>query len=762
MRKWLAGRRKLVAILLLVLTLTSVLPGVASATDDANSDNFVTRLVADLIDGVRNSFQSLGMQTVGDMVYNKQCTASGLGKDRTVTCVDASGRMLGNTFTAGEWNAVKKVAGGLAGLFGLLMVMASMSAGIQLADSGADERKRAAAMEKLKNMAMVAILMGMVGPALYLIFEINDVFVKLMGNIGGAVDFSQLFNGTVTSMSTIGRALVGTFGIITEVSLNLTYTMRKFGIMALICITPIAMYCFIFERTREVTKLWFQELLSNIAIQTTHAILLALFFSAYGTSGSGTAWGALCFLMILAPTTNMLRSIITSGRASNFTGMGLAAAMTGVGTLVGVGKMATAAGSMPLLSTLGRTGAGALAGVRGFGSPAMMTANGQIPPEMMAALSTMSEGAAPASSAVAGAGGGGGGKFGPSGPTLGGGFGSAVTDRLRAVGDSLGMSDDAGTAKARAGVYAGDRSRALATVREIANGASKVGGAAGSAVGAVLGGGVALATGDASYMAAGAALGNRLGGAAGRVAGATAGTVGGGAALVGSGAGRAATAASTAFQTGAAASGAGGGVVGSLKANMAGVASAMRAGSAEMGRHVEETLKGHTGGNASHLKAHEQAEAHRYNLARTIGGAFAGQAGETMAMKWADHRAVEVRDKNWGLTQMGELRDKLTFSEGDEVTFSSYGNRTDVFVNDERVDFMPGGHPDATPNNPVHETYRWTKGEEGQYSWQAVERKDIHGPHIDTQHRTVENPYQETPGMSWERKKGHARGGLKH
>jgi len=717
MLKWLNARRKTLAgVALIVIALAILAPGaaVAAGEPEPNDDNFVTRMIIDLIDGVRFSFQKLGMQTVGEMVYNQKCEVEGWAlSTRTVTCSPDTTRILGNTFTESEWGGVTKIAVGIGGLFGIMMVIGAMFAGIQFAESGADDRKRAAAMEKLKNMGLVALMTGIAGPVLYFIFETNDLFVSLMGNIGGAVDFSQLFSGS--GMGQMGKIMVGLFSIVTEVSLNLTYVMRKFALMALIAITPLAMYAFIFESTKEVIRLWFQELISNLAIQTVHAILIALFFQAYpASSGGASAFGALCFLMILPPLTNMLRSIVTSGRASSFTGQGIAAAMTGVGLLTGAGKAIAGVGSVSLMGALSRAGAGSMIGAGALGGGAVGGGGIGASPEMMSQASQM----------AANMGGGGGG---------GGGGGPATRGSLtNAIMSKAGASDAAQT---RAGAYGADRKEGIMSlakaakdgdvgarlemVKRLSDGATKAVGAVGSVAGALGGAGLAMATGDASYIQAGATLGNRVGKLAGRVgAGATLGA-GTAASMALSGdrkVGHAARMEAEAARSGGA---------GWAKSAVAGV----KAGISAAGGNANDKLQALADRMGGDLAPHERLEAAKYSIYKTLGGTVGGRIGQSIGLRMADASATKLRERE-NLGQMGEGLDKYLeqtgggFKKDDVIEYRGFPNRTDVYFGGQKVDIVPEGHPDATMDKPIYGGARYTEVREGQFEWRPIEAKD--------------------------------------
>ncbi len=677
-RRW---PRWATVIIMTVVLLIAVIPGVALANSSPPSDGIIGTLLEGLVGGVRWIFEQFGLVPIGELVFGIK--ADGTRAD-----------LLLGTFRQNEWDAVLALWVGFEALvFGVLIVIGAGAAGLKLARSGADDRKRAEALQTLQNLGISALLIAMSGPIIYLLFEANDLFIQVMGAWSPGHNFSDMWNGTGVA-SAIGRALVNVFGLITEVALNFTYMMRKFALLVLVAISPLAFYLFTFESTRSVTKLWFQEIISNIMIQTVHSILIALFFWAYGsTDATNSTWSAFCFLLVLQPTTNLIRSVLSGGRQSNFTGMGLAAAAVGFTSMVGAANAVGTAGTA--LSTIMR-GGGA---VGSLGSRVMgQVASGNISPEAMGALGGMSTAMGMANVMP------------PAGVAAGiAAAGATPVPNKGAVAAAYGQSPDA----------------ALSRIQQVTERARDVGGKVGAGLGALAGAGLAIATGDGAFIHAGAAVGGKVGRNVGGVAGGTT-TLGAGVALKGG----------KDIFDGAKAGGVSAGGVGAVQGGA---------------KAASETLKSLMGGNDPNLNDVERREAVKFNLATTIGHMAAGGAGTRVASAVANWTSSRNRARA-GVPQMGRALETHSFSDGDVVEFRGLPNRTEVSLNGQHIDIAPISNPEATWEKPVVEQFRFGPLESGGVGWQKVE-PGMAPPGA----QNVPPPPPAPPRPSWERT-GKARG----
>lgn len=624
----------------------------------------IGKLLIWLIDQVRNVFTAFGLTPINELVFN-------LTADKGIAKSD----LIMGTFTSGEWKAALGLWMAISGMaVGVLLTIGVGAVGLKLAGAGADDKKRAEAQETLYRLAVSSLLIALSGPIIYTLFQLNQLIVQGIGQSAPAVSFNRLWDNTsIWSTDDFARAVVNVFALMTEISLNFVYMMRKFALLVLVAIAPITFFLHTFESTREVTKLWFQELLSNLLMQTTHAILMWLFFSAYGTSTeTGAIWSAFCFLLILQPTTNMIQSILTSGRRSNFTGMGMAAAAVGVTSLLSAGKMGMTAGT----ALSGVIGGGGLGGIAG--KVAGQVAAGNMTPDQMAALG----GATGMSAATSAAG------------VVAPGVAQAVADNQKG-----GAQEKASIAAA----YAPGPDSALSKLQRRVETLRNVGGKVGATVGAIAGGGVALATGDAGFIAAGATLGGKVGRNA---AGATAGITGVAGTMAKAGIKGAASAKTQPTLT---ASGAD-----------FDTAAAMAKGA---GKQVGQSFRELFGGNDPTLDQKERGSAMAFNVATTLGHAVGGQAGMRWGQSMSHYLVNRSRTKGGGPAigrSLEHYRETKGFKEGDEVSFVGEQHRTRVYVNGEYVETRPEGNVGAAKDNPVVMKMKLSPDKEGHLEWREV------------------------------------------
>lgn len=692
--------RKRLWVWILVAVWIVALPAavLAASHEQPPSDGFLGTLIAPLLHGIRWVLVSLGMQEIKTLVFNIPSGGDdplifGTFREYEISVV----RML--------WVAFEVIVGGV------LIGLAAMLVGLKLAGAGPDAQKRAQAMETLKNLAIAAGLVILSGPIIWVLFELNSLLVGVFRSWSPEHNISDLWlsSGVTTSL---GEAIITLFGIIVEFALNLTYLLRKFALIVLAAISPIALFFFTFDSSRNVTRLWFQEFISNLAIQPVHALLLALFFHLYLAAGRDAFMG-LAFLLILQPLTNLVRGVISAGRSSNFTGMGLASFGVGMMGMMRLGgAMFTAGTSLRALSGAG----GSMLASRAMGQ----MAGGNMSPETMAAMGGMA--------AFAGAG---------SGDAAGG---AAVA--------SAGAGSSA--ARAAASAYAPPPNSRLGGIQRFTEGARTVGGWAGRAVGAVAGTGYTLATGDPMGIHIGAAVGGKFGRTVG---GGTGGTIalGYGVAREGAGGWK------QAFQQGASAAVAQSGMAGSNAAQVS-LLGAPAVGKALVGvaggawglaKHAGSSTQRLMGADDPTLQSHEQREALLYNLTSTLGHAGGGFKGAEQGQVLA-HWVSSRQRAQAGIPQMGQASLRAQVNDGDTVRLVATDKKTDVYYNARRIDRKGVGAEEASCDNPVVEEYRY-RGEAG---WQRTPQpvydpKDPAGPGKD--------PFVDMPRASWERGLGRGR-----
>lgn len=464
---------RVLAISLVLLTV----PGVALANQSCpvpieplnkGDDPWYVWAIAMIIDGLVQFLQWLGARPICELVFNQ----------------GNAQELVWGVFSQNEFAAISKLfIFFFAAATTVLIFVVAMFAGLKIMRSSADYRARAQGMHTIQDVFVAMLLTATSAPLMWALFDLNNLLVEIFAEWSPAHDVTQMI--VARGLQAIPSALARLTAVLVSIQLNIVYIMRKFALMVLVAFAPIATFLWVFENTRAVTRVWIQELIANVILQPVHALLFALFFYAYGTnaveggSSNPNAFAAIAFLLVLQPLTNLVTSVVTGGRSSSFTGMGAAAFMTGLGSLVAIGKV------------LGMGGAdgGATAAAKGIGKLSTVASN---------------------------LGGGG-------GPDGGGGGGGGPGGGGRRLGPNAG-AESAGESMVRARLMArtlapSPNSR-LGTVQKWTERGRNIIGTVGRTGGAIVGAGIALATGDRSAVEIGASIGQRIGTTAGGIAGA--------------------------------------------------------------------------------------------------------------------------------------------------------------------------------------------------------------------------------------------------
>lgn len=467
---------RVLAISLVLLTV----PGVALANQpcpvpieplNKGDDPWYVWAIAMIIDGLVHFLQWLGARPICELVFNQ----------------GNAQELVWGVFSQNEFAAISKLfIFFFAAATTVLIFVVAMFAGLKIMRSSTDYRARAQGIHTIQDVFVAMLLTAISAPLMWALFDLNNLLVEIFTEWSPAHDVTQMI--VARGLQAIPSALARLTAVLVSIQLNIVYIMRKFALMVLVALAPIATFLWVFENTRAVTRVWIQELIANVILQPVHALLFALFFYAYGTnaveggSSNPNAFAAIAFLLVLQPLTNLVTSVVTGGRSSSFTGMGAAAFMTGLGSLFAIGKV---------IGGMAGAEAGAAAVVKGAGKLSTVASN-------------------------FGGGGGSDGGGGDGGGSGGGGGGR----RLGANAGAETVGESMVRARLMARTLSPSANSRLGTVQKWTERGRNTLGAVGRTSGAIVGAGVALATGDRSAVEIGASIGQRIGTTAGGIVGA--------------------------------------------------------------------------------------------------------------------------------------------------------------------------------------------------------------------------------------------------
>lgn len=187
--------------------------------------------------------------------------------------------------------------------------------------------ERISLMEGFKNLILTSILLT----SFYLIFvsmaHINTIFVDLFAN---SSNFSSYIGTTVTTNTgSIGAIIINLALFAVLVYFNFFYVLRAITVSLLFAIAPLCIYSLsLGGKYTQIFTNFMKELVSNIFIQTFHALCVAFFTSINSTSNMRTFEVIVVFYSFI-PLTDFVRQNL----------FGLSGGITNqAGSLVSIGQ----------------------------------------------------------------------------------------------------------------------------------------------------------------------------------------------------------------------------------------------------------------------------------------------------------------------------------------------------------------------------------------------------------------------------------------
>lgn len=222
-------------------------------------------------------------------------------------------------------------------------------------------------MNELKNLAVCCFMLGAFPLIFNMLARINYSLVALFG---ASTEFTNVIKSFYTlSQANFGSIIACFMGLALQIYFNFFYILRAITVAILYGIAPLAIYTIVLGgKNAKVFGAWSKELLSNIFVQTIHALMIAFFTSVSAVSGLKT-FESIVVLYSFIPLTKFVKQNVfqasdgIGGLASNLSDMassGAKGAMESVGG--GGGRSGGSAG--------GSSGAGGSAGGSGGGGGA--------------------------------------------------------------------------------------------------------------------------------------------------------------------------------------------------------------------------------------------------------------------------------------------------------------------------------------------------------------------------------------------------------
>lgn len=218
-----------------------------------------------------------------------------------------------------------------------------------------DPVARASAIEQIKYLFIVAIILGILPYAITVLINMSAEMTGVFHDALGSKTATERFRGLAQNSGGLGSILTYLLYLGALVYFNVFYVFRSLAVSLLIIVSPIFVAMMALnENKRYLTITWFKEFCSTLFIQPLQAIMLSFILLV---PPSGRHIESIIMAYVMIPLTNMLRQVFFGGAG-------------GMGDIVGqkgqqsAKRTAVFAGGLGLAAAGGAIG-GAISAVKG-------------------------------------------------------------------------------------------------------------------------------------------------------------------------------------------------------------------------------------------------------------------------------------------------------------------------------------------------------------------------------------------------------------
>ncbi|MGI9862505.1 hypothetical protein SDD30_14085 [Moorella naiadis] len=231
-----------------------------------------SRILAAPIDAIVHALQYLfGLDKVSTLVYNLD---------------PASGDVLtGNIgpFYPYEWTLIGRWYFALAGFLGAFILLAIAISAYKMAVPGKDNPGERAEAKMGIVYSVGAILVVMATPLFFQLFAainnslVNFFYMLAHGVLKNELDLVGTFDALITNdWNPLVAAIVKFAAWGAVVGVNILYVIRKMMLVVLLISTPVLAGMWAASRSKYVIEMWAGEILTNLFMQTAHAMVWTL------------------------------------------------------------------------------------------------------------------------------------------------------------------------------------------------------------------------------------------------------------------------------------------------------------------------------------------------------------------------------------------------------------------------------------------------------------------------------------------------------
>lgn len=201
---------------------------------------------------------------------------------------------VGHIFSAAEWNkAVNPLRISFTFIAWIFLALMVAWYGIKLMGESTNPLKRSNLQEQLFAWIGAGALLAFMYLIVFVIFNLNYEIVQgLWKLIGGDKNTKDIFHvlekgGDGLTGQGFADGLISLAMAVMTLVLIIQYVFRKFVIAILVVISPMAAVAYAKNKDGMAFKMWFAELMSQVFIQSAHAVVIVLYLAFLNASLDG-------------------------------------------------------------------------------------------------------------------------------------------------------------------------------------------------------------------------------------------------------------------------------------------------------------------------------------------------------------------------------------------------------------------------------------------------------------------------------------------
>lgn len=164
-------------------------------------------------------------------------------------------------------------------------------------------------MEGLKDIIVVAVMLGFFAPLFEVLLELNYLIVRTFSYSSEYMNSFSILGGKALAMESMAGFIMSSMFLSIDMYINFVYVVRELVVSFLYAIAPIMIVSYLWSpNQKNMVFSYYRELIGNVFMQSFHAITMT-FFSGYNVTNMSTLQAlasAYCFI----PITQLFRQLV--------------------------------------------------------------------------------------------------------------------------------------------------------------------------------------------------------------------------------------------------------------------------------------------------------------------------------------------------------------------------------------------------------------------------------------------------------------------